>query len=255
MFIADCTSERYCEDHESQRCGDDTTSKQAAPRIMRKTIAVWWFGGRPVTGFVLTALRVVAFSLIVFGVCAPVSAEEEDAVGQVVRQQGPVTALRQSVPRALRLGAPVYRGDRIITGVASKIEIEFSDGFALSVGSDSDVEIIEFARGGRNRGSLSLLFGIIRTSLSDLWTDGFVVRTRAAIASVRSTDWVSEAREDRSSVFVVSGSVEVTGVADGTRVLLSQDEGTDVKIGGAPTPPKRWGSARVDDVLSRTRLP
>jgi hypothetical protein len=66
---------------------------------------------------------------------------------------------------------------------------------------------------------------------------------------------VTEARAERSSVFVVSGEVAVTGVADGTRVRLSEGEGTDVEIATAPTSPKQWGDARIQDVLARTRLP
>lgn len=255
MSIADWTFDRDRKDRDLQRCDDDITSRRAVRGVNWRNTANRWLGGRRVTRLFFSALRTAAFGLLVIAINAPASAAEKEAVGQVVRQQGPVTALRDAVPRALRLGAPVYRGDRIITGTDSKVEIEFPDGSTLSIGASSDVEIEEFTQVGRRQGSLSLLLGIIRTSLSDLWADGFEVRTRAAIASVRSTDWVSEAREDKSSIFVVAGSVEVTGLAEGTRVLLGQDEGTDVEIGGAPTPPKRWGSARVEDVLARTRLP
>jgi hypothetical protein len=183
------------------------------------------------------------------------SAEPEDAIGHVVRQQGAVTAVRDAVARPLHLGAAVYRGDRIVTATAAKAEIEFRDGSTLAVGAESDVEIVAFAPEDGMRGRLTLLIGIVRTSLSDLWRGGFEVWTQAAIASVRSTEWVTEAQAERSSVFVVAGVVEVTGTADGTRVTLREAEGTDVELSGAPSPPKRWGSPRVEDVLARTRLP
>lgn len=193
--------------------------------------------------------------LFVVGTAAPVSAQQSEAVGHVVQQRGAVTALREALPRALFLGASVFTGDRILTGAGAKVEIEFRDGSTLSVGADTDVRIVAYAPEGREQGHLTLLLGIIRTGLSNLWSEGFEVRTRAAIASVRSTDWVTEAREDRTSVFVVDGRVAVTGTAEGSSVLLSAGDGTDVEAGGAPSPPKQWGSARVEDVLARTRLP
>lgn len=193
--------------------------------------------------------------LIMVAPNAGASAQEQDAVGEVVRQVGVVTALRATTARPLRLGAPVFQGDRVITAEDAKVEIEFRDGSTLSVGSGTEVEVVDYSPDGRQYGRLELLIGIIRSSLSELWGGGFEVQTRAAVASVRSTEWVTEAQEDRSSVFVISGEVEVTGTADGTRVLLGEGQGTDVEVGGTPSQPTQWGSSRVEDVLTRTRLP
>ena len=102
---------------------------------------------------------------------------------------------------------------------------------------------------------LKLLLGIIRTSLSGAWSGGFEVQTRAAVAAVRSTDWITEARDDRTAVFGVAGKVAVRALADDTEVVLAKGFGTDVVNGEAPTPPKQWGSSRVEEVLARTRLP
>lgn len=193
--------------------------------------------------------------LIAMAPIIPLSARDAESVGEVRQQRGLVTALRNMVPRALHLGAPVSRGDRIVTAAKAKVEIEFRDGSTLSVGSDTSVEVVSYAPDVRQQGRLQLLIGIIRTSLSALWRGGFEVQTEAAVASVRSTDWITEARDDRSSVLVISGEVAVTGVTGDTAVLLSEGEGTDVPVGGAPSPPTRWGDARVRDVLARTRVP
>lgn len=201
------------------------------------------------------ALPVLTVGLMTLGASMSASAKELAAVGQVVQQHGVVTALREGTPRALRLGASIYTGDKVITRANAKVAIEFRDGSTLSVGSDTKVTVSEYAPEGRKRGILTLLLGIIRTHLSEIWQDGFDVRARAAVASVRSTDWVTEAREDRSSVFVVAGTVAVRGVADGAEVVLGEGFGTDVETGGAPSQPKKWGSSRVEQVLARTRLP
>ncbi len=197
--------------------------------------------------------------LVAIATATPISAQEvspqEEAVGEVVQQQGVVTALRATTARSLRLGASIFRGDRIITAARAKVEIAFADGSTLSLGPDTSVDVASYSPRAEQRGDLFLLIGIIRTRLSNLWSDGFKVRTRAAVASVRSTEWITEAREDRSSVFVISGRVGVTAMATDVSVDLSEGEGSDIEVGGSPSPPTQWGAARVEDVLARTRLP
>jgi len=231
-------------DRTSEPAAAAPTGRTRSPRRLPGGAAVW---------LLARAWRVAFLCLAVIAAASPAAAADSDAVARVVRQHGPVTVLRAAVPRPLYIGAALYRGDRIVTGGDAKVEVEFGDGSTLAIGPDTDVEVTEYAPDGRGR--LTLLIGIIRTNLSELWSGGFEVWTQAAIASVRSTEWVTEAYEDRAAVFVVSGVVTVAGTADGTKVSLAEGEGTDVSVGGAPTPPKRWGSARVEDVLARTRLP
>lgn len=216
--------------------------------------AVRWFIRRSVHRCRVLASGLLVLALVWSGT-GTAEAAEENAVGQVVRQQGAVLALRDGLARPLLPGALVYRGDRITTRFDGKVEVEFRDGSVLTIGSGSDVDLDQYAPDSAQPGRLTLLIGIIRMNLSNLWSGGFEVRTRAAVASVRSTHWVTEAKEDRSSVFVIAGEVEVVGVAERSRVLLSEGLGTDVEAGGAPSAPKRWGSSRVEDVLARTRLP
>ena len=75
------------------------------------------------------------------------------------------------------------------------------------------------------------------------------------MASTRSTDWLIEAARGRTSVFVARGSVAVRGVDGGTDVLLDAGHGTDVLPGEPPNPAKRWGAARVERAMARTRVP
>jgi len=185
----------------------------------------------------------------------PATAQEDAAVGQVVQQKGPVTALRAGVPRSLYIGAFLQSGDRIRTGAAAKVRIDFRDGSSLSLGENTDVELSAYLPEGSGRGVLTLLLGIIRTSLSSVWRDGFEVRTLAAVASVRSTDWITELNQSRASVFVVDGSVAVRGVGDDSEVVLEKGFGVDVEAGKAPPAPKEWGAARVEQALARTRVP
>ncbi|MEQ9641591.1 MAG: FecR domain-containing protein [Alphaproteobacteria bacterium] len=181
-----------------------------------------------------------------------------DPIGRVVRQAGHVVAQAGAELRALRPGAAVFVGDRIVTGADSKVAIRFAEGAELMVGPATQVALSDYVLTADRRGirgRLSLLIGIVRTHLAGLWRDGFEVETQAAVAALRSTDWITEATAGKAAVFVVNGVVEVTGTATADTVVLRGGDGTDVPVGGAPSAPKQWGRKRVDAVLARTAVP
>jgi len=186
-------------------------------------------------------------------------AQDDKAIARVVAQRGVVTALQGTVPRAAHLGAMLFQGDRIVTGPESRIRIELPDQSSLSIGADSDIQLSEYLRDGEGRtieAVLSLLRGIVRATLAlGERPRDFEIKTETVVASVRSTDWVVEARENRTSVFVVTGNVKVAVLDGGAEVDLDEGFGTDVEFGSTPSTPKRWGAGRVDDVLARTRVP
>lgn len=181
-----------------------------------------------------------------------------DPVGRVVRQAGVVVAQSAGETRPLRLGAEVAAGDRIVTYERSKVAIRFVDGAELAVGPATQVEISDYVLSPERtgiRGRLTLLIGIVRTTLAGLWRDGFEVETRAAVAALRSTDWITEMTADKAAVFVVKGVVAVTGTATADTVVLRAGDGTDVPVDAAPSAPKQWGRKRVDAALARTAVP
>ncbi len=179
-------------------------------------------------------------------------------IGTVVQQMGSVTVLRGNRPAVLRVGAPVYQGDRLITGSQSRIRIELTDRSVLAIGADTDVALTEqVSDSGGNpiRNVVSLLLGIVRATVQQVGSSRtFDIETQSAIASARSTDWLVEAGPDRSAVFVVEGEVSVAARAGGS-VLLTPGRGTDVIGSAAPTAPKAWPADRRDAALARTRLP
>lgn len=195
---------------------------------------------------------------VFFAISSPAAAQKPAPIGTVVQQRGGVTVLRDPGPEALRIGAPVYPGDRIITGPRSRIRIELSDGSALAIGADSDValsEQISDAAGNPIRNAVTLLYGIVRATVLKVGPRRtFDIETQSAIASARSTDWLVEAGADRSAVFVVDGAVSVTARAGGS-VLLTAGQGTDVIASAPPTEPRAWSAERRDAALARTRLP
>jgi ferric-dicitrate binding protein FerR (iron transport regulator) len=178
------------------------------------------------------------------------------AVGRVVQQVGDVQVMRDAATTRPAAGAEIFRRDRILSGGDGRIKIEFADRSLIAIGTDSEVFIADYAVGGDGRrlsALLSLLSGIVRAVVAE--PDGsFDITSRAAVASARSTEWLMEATGDGAAVFAAAGTVAVQSVGTNTVVQLTPGMGTDVPLGGAPTPPKLWGKARVDAFVARTRL-
>lgn len=79
----------------------------------------------------------------------------------------------------------------------------------------------------------------------------FQILTPTAIASVRGTEYVVDAAADTSSVFVISGAVNVVARGTDAGVVLRSGEGTDVPAGASELRAIRWGQGRVDALLAR----
>jgi hypothetical protein len=134
------------------------------------------------------------------------------------------------------------------------VVIRFEDGSLCTIGPDSELVLADLAASAG--GWLELVRGIVRLILAPgARSTETGVRTRAAVASVRSTDFIVDAALDRAAVFVADGAVLVTGRLTGASVTLQGGEGTDVGLREPPTPPKRWGEKRVGEVTARTSLP
>ena len=188
----------------------------------------------------------------------PANAQGQARIGTVVQQLGTVTVLRGSEPAVLRIGAPVFQGDRVITGSMSRIRIELTDRSVLAIGAETDIALTEqVSDGGGNpvRNVVSLLYGIVRATVLRVGPrQAFDIETQSAIASARSTDWLVEAGPDASAVFVVDGEVSVEARAGGS-VLLTPGLGTDVIGTAPPTAPMAWAPERRNAALARTQLP
>jgi len=187
----------------------------------------------------------------------PAAAQQEAAVGHIVERSGAASIIRAGATLDAVPGTPVFVGDTVATGGDAQLGVLFEDRAMLTVGPRARVEIAQFYVRPADRlfrGVLSLLSGIVRVSLFARDDDkGFEVRTRTAVASVRSTEWIVELAGDSTAVLALEGRVTVDAVAGGT-VVLGPGEGTDVAAGAAPLAPARWPAARFDDAVARTRL-
>lgn len=202
-----------------------------------------------------TVYATISVLLATILVAVPAWAADQ-AVGRVVQQEGDVQVMRDATAARLAVGAEILRRDRILSGSDGRIKIEFADRSLIAIGSDTEVLVADYVvgRDGRRPSALlSLLSGIVRAVVAE--PDGsFDITSRAAVAPARSTECLMEAAGDKSAVFAAAGTVAVQSVGTNAVVQLTPGLGTDVPLGGPPTPPKLWGQSRVDSFVARTRL-
>ena len=178
-------------------------------------------------------------------------------LAEVRSVSGTADLLRSGTQLALARGAALHSNDQIVTMDDGRAEIAFTDGSTLVIGNNSSLILRKFdvaADQGRT-GLIDLLQGIVRMALQPGPDTRVDIATHTAIASVRSTEWIVEAKPDTSAVFVITGKVTVAGNGVPGKVVLNPGEGTDVKADEPPSPPKAWGISRVRQVIERTRRP
>ena len=188
----------------------------------------------------------------------PATAGEPPVVGRISRLVGAPSVLAVgAAAKPATPGMTLHEGDRVVTGPGARLEIVGADGTSLTIGERTTVVLTHFllpTEARRGRGLLELLEGIMRIELPRSW-DRFEVKTPTAVASARSTPWLIEATAGDTAVFVSEGSVQVVNRTGAGAVLLYPRFGTDVGRDGLPMTPMRWGQARVDAALARTRIP
>jgi hypothetical protein len=174
------------------------------------------------------------------------------------RVVGEASVQRAANALPARPGMPLAQGDQLTTGAGGRVEVTCPDGSTLVVGERTRVRLSIFVTGNArpHNAVLELLEGILRTVLPSghAW-ERFDIVTRTAVASVRSTTWVVDAKPDTTGIFVEDGGVLVSSRATQAQVFLPAGLGTDVGLRADRLEARPWGQQRLDDLRARTRMP
>jgi ferric-dicitrate binding protein FerR (iron transport regulator) len=154
---------------------------------------------------------------------------------------------------ALEPGPLPDGAEAIATGPAARAEITCDADLVVTIGAGTEVSLDALTQAS-DPAILRLLRGILGIDAPTPAFRGFEVQTPLAIASARSTSWMTEyGAVTGTAVFVRSGSVEVTSAE--RQPLATLDEGEGVTIvpgpdGALPDPDTinvlEWGPARID---------
>jgi hypothetical protein len=193
----------------------------------------------------------------------PVLAQAPPAIGRVDALVGDCTVVRfgQSASSALAVGAGLYEGDRVQTKAGARLKLAFVDGTVVQLGERTDLVLDWFLHAPEANTESVLLrvtVGIFRV-IADLVLPrtAFEVQTATAVATVRGTDWITEATAEASAIVALDGQVAIRNVepAHPGQVVLGPGEGTTVNQSQPPTAPTVWGDARRESFIERTTVP
>jgi hypothetical protein len=192
-------------------------------------------------------------------------AQDGEPLCRVLQLVGQAWRDRAGQQSPLALGDGLALGDRLATGVDSKVQVLFVDGSALVLGPESECGIAVYDPEPETSAVLLLLLvGTLRVTVGgQVEWQSFEVQGGTAVASVRGTEWAMEETPKGSAVLCLEGAVEVRArlsagaspEAAGAGVVLQPGEGTDVPPNDPPTPPKTWGEARRDRLLALVTMP
>jgi ferric-dicitrate binding protein FerR (iron transport regulator) len=147
-------------------------------------------------------------------------------------------------PRPLAPAAPIFAGDQVATGPASRIALMLAGTTRVLMGAETrlliDRYVIE-AGGELVLGQGAMLFdrdeGAPKSPVE--------LSTAFGLIAVRGTRFFAGPSNGVFGVFVERGSVSMTG--GGSEVTVNAGFGTDIAApGAAPNEPRAWGKARID---------
>lgn len=202
----------------------------------------------------MTVPRAIAV-LIAALLSIPAAGAADAPAALVLRVQGEASAVESGGIRRLSAGDPVMAGETLRTGAASRLEVRFADGMALTLSDGSEMAVTAFAwRPGtaEGRAELALAAGsfLLETgAVGKLPDHPLTVRTPLASVGVRGTRFWGGPLDAPLAVLLLEGRI-VVGNAVGTVELGNPGEGTSVAAPGtAPRPPSFWGDERIKRAL------
>ncbi|WP_243370120.1 tetratricopeptide repeat protein [Microvirga solisilvae] len=156
------------------------------------------------------------------------------AVGSIVAAKGgeEMRFVREDLWRAAEIRQDVIGGDVLRTNAIGNLAILFADQTQIRVGRNSTLTVNGVAGGGSGTTNLNLDAGNIWARAARGGT-GVDVKTPAAVAAIRGTDWSLSVEGGRTSLVVLEGVVELRNPQGS--VTVRQGEGAVASIGQAPT--------------------
>ena len=147
------------------------------------------------------------------------------------------SALAQTLPGCEIIPASDTRKSYYQCQNGLQIELETGSSIVVPTGDATRLDKINLQQGGA---WINLPAG----------SGNFQIDTPRLAAAVRGTEFAVTADPTESSVFVISGRVQVTQVSDGKSTELSAGVGITASD-GTPFEPSRWSTSRVEQLNGR----
>jgi hypothetical protein len=158
----------------------------------------------------------------------------------VVALHGSAVSVTAGTETALKLGAKLKNGDTLKTGADSMVVLLFADGTRLKFKDKSEAKIEGESKAPGPSG-VNLAAGALFALIPKQDKPHFEVRTRAAVAGVRGTEFfASTGAHDAFWLCVEDGAVNVTPSGSDKPLVVPKGLGVLVEAGKTPEPPKPY---------------
>lgn len=169
-------------------------------------------------------------------------------IGRFAVAKGKVQVITDGKTQKARFGFKVRQGDIVVTEAKSRAKIVLLDKNIVHISPETKMafESYDVTNAAKKTNVIGLLYGKIRNDVKQKY-DGknqkFQVRTKAAVAGVRGTDWISGySRKTRRANFITFKGVVEVGILgpDGAfknSVKVYAGQETSSTVGGWPKKP------------------
>lgn len=195
--------------------------------------------------------RFYQFALLAVFLFTPIvlNAQQQDIAGHVVRLQGTAVAMQDALPRVLKIGDKILRGDVISTGKGARLEMQMLDDAVMTLGAKTIFVVTDYiATGPEPVASFRLMQGAFKAVSGKIAgaRGTFTVATEFATIGIRGTTFWGGSLDGDFEVALLGGKgvyvetragrVELTGIGQGTRI---------VDANKSPSKPVVWGSKKT----------
>lgn len=152
--------------------------------------------------------------ILALSACKKEAAVENAPVGEVISTEGEALITRGANTLPAALNAPLFLND-VIETKTGKIKIKFKDDSTFALSDNSKIIITQFLMDSATNtrtSKIDMAKGQLRSVVSKHFTGAgseVNIATPTAVAGIRGTELAVAAEPDKSSVYVLDGTVEV----------------------------------------------
>ena len=192
------------------------------------------------------------------------AAQATEAIGTIASLKGTLTRVSDEPNTPLKAGDEIYKLDRLKVGEAGLAEIDFKDETSLTLAENTILEIDEYSYTIDDVENNSAEFSITQGAFK--YVSGLIAKTKEpdvklnldfGSIGIRGTKIWRDLKKDEDGqmmcrIYVEDGKADVFN--ENGRVTLGHMDGTKIKgLAAAPTEPKQWGEAAIEEIKSQTR--
>ncbi len=179
----------------------------------------------------------------------------EDVAGTVTRLKGAAFAMQDAMPRSLKVGDKVQRGDVISTGPGARLEMTMLDDAVMTLGEKTIYVVIDYIAGGKEpNAAMRLLQGAFSATSGKLMKMAgakFTVETETATIGIRGTTFWGGMIDGVFQVAMLEGKAVIVENKAGRVVIDKVNDGTRIADAHtAPTKPNKWGGNKLQRAIA-----